>query len=64
MSRIWDIEARTRVLQGELRALQRDPTVIVIGPECFASLDGEVISWRGRNYVPQETMCKRENETE
>jgi hypothetical protein len=30
-----------------------DGDVTVIGPECFASLDEEVISWRGRNYVPQ-----------
>lgn len=27
--------------------------ITVIGPECFASADGEVVSWRGRNYVPQ-----------
>ena len=30
--------------------------VQVIGDECFASSDGEVISWRGRNFVPQETV--------
>lgn len=22
-----------------------------IGPECFASADGEVISWKGQNYI-------------
>lgn len=27
--------------------------VVDIGPECFASADEQVISWRGRNYVPQ-----------
>lgn len=27
--------------------------VTVIGPECFASADGSVISWRGQNYTPQ-----------
>lgn len=27
--------------------------IVDIGPECFAVADGAVISWRGRNYVPQ-----------
>lgn len=26
---------------------------IVIGPQCFAALDGSVLNWRGVNYVPQ-----------
>jgi hypothetical protein len=26
---------------------------IVIGPECFAAKSGEVLNWRGTNYVPQ-----------
>lgn len=26
---------------------------IVIGPECFAAKDGEVLNWRGVNYVQQ-----------
>lgn len=30
-----------------------DGTVRYIGPECFASLDGQVINWRGRSYVPR-----------
>lgn len=28
--------------------------VTVLGPEVFASKDGSVICWRGRNYVPQQ----------
>lgn len=28
--------------------------VIVIGEQCFASLDETVINWKGVNYVPQE----------
>lgn len=27
--------------------------IINIGPECFATDDGSVLSWRGVNYVPQ-----------
>lgn len=30
-----------------------DGDVTVLGPEIFASKDGEVISWRGENYVRQ-----------
>jgi hypothetical protein len=30
-----------------------DGDLTVLGPEVFASSDGEVICWRGRNYVPQ-----------
>jgi len=33
---------------------QDDPEVVVIGPECFATVDGSVLSWKGVNYVPQE----------
>jgi len=32
---------------------QQDGDVTVLGPEIFASADEQVISWRGRNYVPQ-----------
>lgn len=32
--------------------------VTVIGPECFASADGSVISWRGRNYVLQSNVVE------
>ena len=28
---------------------------VVIGPECFASLDGSVLCWKGENYVRQST---------
>jgi hypothetical protein len=28
----------------------------VIGPECFASEDGRVLSWRGENYVRQTEL--------
>lgn len=31
----------------------KDGDFTVIGPECFASPDGKVISWRGENYVRQ-----------
>jgi hypothetical protein len=31
----------------------RDGDAIVLGPEVFASSDGEVISWKGENYVRQ-----------
>jgi hypothetical protein len=26
---------------------------VVIGPECFADKEGEVLNWKGVNYVPQ-----------
>lgn len=26
--------------------------VVEIGPECFASADGSVLSWKGENYYP------------
>lgn len=29
---------------------------IVIGPQCFASKDGQVLNWRGVNFVPQGTV--------
>ena len=32
--------------------------VTVLGPEIFASEDGEVINWQGRNYIPQEYLAK------
>lgn len=31
-----------------------DGDVMVLGPEVFASSDGEVISWKGENYVRQQ----------
>lgn len=31
----------------------QDGDVTVLGPEVFASADGQVISWRGENYVRQ-----------
>ncbi len=34
--------------------VQDDPNITVIGPECFATIDGSVLSWKGTNYVPQE----------
>lgn len=27
--------------------------IVDIGPECFAYVDGSVLCWKGRNYVPQ-----------
>lgn len=27
-----------------------------IGPECFAAVSGDVLCWRGRNYVPQDKL--------
>ncbi|MFG2900948.1 hypothetical protein ACGFZH_28165 [Streptomyces zaomyceticus] len=32
---------------------RQDGDTTVLGPEIFASSDGQVISWRGMNYVPQ-----------
>lgn len=29
--------------------------VLVLGPETFVSLDGKVLSHRGKNYVPQDS---------
>lgn len=34
---------------------------IDIGPECFAAADGSVLSWRGRNYVPQAEAAGRDS---
>jgi hypothetical protein len=31
----------------------KDGDITVLGPEIFASLDGDVISWRGENYTRQ-----------
>lgn len=33
-----------------------DGDTMVIGPECFASATGDVISWKGKNYVSQERI--------
>lgn len=33
-----------------------DGDEIVLGPEVFASAAGDVICWKGRNYVPQENF--------
>lgn len=33
---------------------ERDVELVDIGPECFGAADGSVVSWRGRNYVPQD----------
>jgi hypothetical protein len=30
-----------------------DGDTIVLGPQCFVAVDGSVLSWQGRNYVPQ-----------
>lgn len=30
-----------------------DGGMTIIGPECFAQSDGTVLSWKGRNYIPQ-----------
>lgn len=40
---------------------RKDGPFTVIGPECFAAEDGSVLSWRGRNYVPQEGSAARTN---
>lgn len=32
---------------------------VVIGPECFAAKDGEVLNWRGTNYVPQPGQVEK-----
>jgi hypothetical protein len=39
----------------------------IIGPECFASGDGEVICWRGQNYIrqsPPSAVINQERLTE
>ena len=35
-----------------------------IGPECFAAVSGDVLCWRGRNYIPQDqhTTTTRERD--
>ncbi|MEU6342181.1 hypothetical protein ABZ883_14715 [Streptomyces sp. NPDC046977] len=33
-----------------------DGDVTVLGPEIFASLDGQVICWKGQNYVQQAEL--------
>lgn len=33
-----------------------DGDVIILGPEIFASKDGNVISWRGENYIKQDAI--------
>ncbi|MGH8964391.1 MAG: hypothetical protein ACRDXB_03545, partial [Actinomycetes bacterium] len=33
----------------------QDGDVVVLGPEIFVSMDGEVICWKGRNYTPAPT---------
>lgn len=32
--------------------------IVDIGPECFGLKDGSVISWRGKNYVPQKPTLR------
>lgn len=36
----------------------QDGDVVVIGPECFAATDGSVLSWRGKNYLPQRPTLR------
>jgi hypothetical protein len=43
-------EAPTEILPRE------DGDIIILGPEVFASKDGTVVSWQGRNYVPQSPL--------
>lgn len=40
--------------------IQDNGDVVNIGPECFAMTDGSVLSWRGENYVPQESQTTEE----
>lgn len=55
-------EAFLAFLQGEEPPEDRaqypfeDGDVIILGPECFASKDGNVISWRGENYINQSAV--------
>lgn len=35
----------------------------VIGPECFATNDGQVLCWKGVNYVPQVVPQQAEEES-
>jgi len=35
--------------------LAGDAETVVLGPECFAKMNGEVLSWKGVNYVRQTT---------
>lgn len=50
--------ARRRMIDEQRKAFAkypyRDGDVTVLGPEIFASPDGQVISWKGENYVPQD----------
>lgn len=49
----WAIVPDPRAIANPAAAAASPGDVTVIGPECFASNDGAVICWRGRNYVPQ-----------
>lgn len=55
---LFDGDDRTRMCLDSDNSIEPETTksgdIIVIGPECFASEDAEVICWRGVNYVKQE----------
>ncbi len=36
-----------------------DGDTIVLGPECFVAKDGEVLNWKGQNYVPQGAVMEK-----
>lgn len=37
---------------------QNSSEVVHIGSECFGLRDGSVLSWRGKNYVPQKPTLR------
>ncbi len=36
----------------------QDGDAVVLGPEVFASQNGDVLCWRGQNYVRQQRECR------
>jgi hypothetical protein len=61
--RIVQLEEYVERLEGTLSSREKaqpkqypytDGDTVVLGPECFVSKDGSVLSWQGVNYAPAD----------
>lgn len=54
--RLWDLTMRKEFPY-------RDGDFRVLGPEIFASDDGEIICWKGENYVKQSRLPQMDSKS-
>lgn len=52
----------TAELEGQRAYPYEEGDFVIIGPECFSAKDESVLSWKGTNYVPQESDRRIESE--